>query len=174
MQTWWCAMDTKHTSYAEFKKRGVVAQGWPLIGDLERHFDLMADEDVFKLKIQEIGDDKYRTNSKWRTKDRKLKNAPQVLLHLLQLARHDLVVGIEGTTVCGICEITTSPTKGYQFDAGYEYAHGVGPVEWIDWNQRWLGPPPVAPARSVHGIRHVVSESRRVEDAWALTRRDER
>lgn len=170
MNIWWLAIDRNHKfcSYEELKNRAVVAQGWPLFGDLSTQieFRYQLKRSVINEAIQKIGDQMYKGYEQWKT-NREHRRAPRIFWNLINLRAGDLIVGIEGTNVRGICELPVHGIDGYSFDPKYEYAHGFGgSVEWIDWSQSILGIPPSPPRLSVHGIAKLTGQSNMVKEAW--------
>lgn len=163
---WWLAINTQTTSFEELKHRKVVAQGWPTLGDLSalRRF-VPAHEDIFKAAVQLFGEVEC-TAYDWWAEDRKPTRTPSVMWNLLNLRQGDVVVGIEGTTVRGICELPFEACESYQYHGAYDYAHTVGhPVEWVEWSSA-LGAPPRPPKQSVNGLRQLQSEREAVLAAW--------
>jgi hypothetical protein len=82
----------------------------------------------------------------------------------------DLVVGVEGTTVKGICQLTKNGWESYMHHSpeAYNYAQTIGfPVEWVDWDPHTFGFTPTPPAKSVQGVAGLQNESQKVVDAWA-------
>lgn len=159
MNVWWLAINAKTTSYLELKHRKVVAQGWPGTGDLTALCRFIPNHrNYFDTAVQMFGDVAYRQHHWWH-RDRVESRTPTVLWNLLNLRRGDLLVGIEGTTVRGICEMPADGCDSYRYDGAYDYAHTVGhPVEWTDWDPQQLGPPPTAPNQSVNGLSKVQKE----------------
>jgi hypothetical protein len=97
MTTWWLAIDRQHTSYEELKHRKVVAQGWPDLGNLVTLCTLVGagDRNAFIQTVAALDRIGYGTAT----------HADRVMWDLLNMRAGDLVVGIEGTTVRGICEL---------------------------------------------------------------------
>ena len=150
MNTWWCAIDTTWCTYRELRRRGVVAQGWPCFGDLRTLLRFVPTHpNSFKLAVQQIGDVAYGGQDHWDKQDRKLNRAPAVFWNLLNLRRGDLLVGIEGRTVCGVCQLPSDARFSYEYDRRFHYAQTVGPVEWVDWSADRFRFAPTAPAQSV-------------------------
>jgi hypothetical protein len=103
---WWCAIDTNqgHATYDELKARHVVAQGWSDLGDLSTLVGQPQD------RIKEAVAEKAKATRFEEMKD----SAIRVFVNLLSATRAGdvvgikagaLVVGMEGTSVKGICEI---------------------------------------------------------------------
>ena len=168
MKTWWSAIDVNHTSYDELKHRRVVAQGWRHLGDISTLSRFIPDGwESFAKVVQLLGDTSYRGESWWEDDDRKETRAPTVMWNLLSVEAGDLVVGIEGTRVRGICQVSASAVETYQYQPAWEYAQTIGfPVTWHDWDQGVMGPPPQAPAHGVLGIRGLKNERDIVQNAW--------
>ena len=166
MQTWWLAIDTDYTSYQQLKDRKVMAQGWPQVGDLRTLCPLAAypaQKNLVKSVVVELEKLTSREDS------RTVEQAGDALWNLLQIQHGDLVVGIEGRRVRGICQVSSDATASYHFDSTgqYNYAQTVcSPAEWIDWNNDLLGIPPMAPMQSVVGVERLVKDSEQVAAAW--------
>jgi hypothetical protein len=168
---WWLAINTQTTSFEELRHRKVVAQGWPKLGDISSLcLFVPKHEREFKRVIQLFGEVECSTAySEW-AEDQRFDRTPSVLWRLLSLCKGDLVVGIEGTTVRGICEMPSCAKWTYRYQGAYDYAHTVGhPVEWVEWNSV-LGAPPRPPNQSVHGLRQLQSEREAVLAAWTRYR----
>jgi hypothetical protein len=109
MAIWWLAIDKNHqcSSYEELKHRKVIAQGWPDLGNLQTLLPLVeaGSKDVFNATIRELERLAYDDVGR----------AEKVMWHLLSLKAHDLVVGIEGTDVRGICELHQNGWESYQY-----------------------------------------------------------
>jgi len=73
----------------------------------------------------------------------------------------DLVVGIEGTLVTGICKMPAD--INHHYDPAWNYAHGLGPVEWVDWEEFSPDWTPVAPAKSVLAVAQMRQSAPHVE-----------
>ena len=170
MNTWWLAVDTAHTSYASLRRRHVVAQGWPQIGDLRTIVPLAGQkstERLFRSVVTELAKRVYRP------RDRDIDRAPEAMWSLLQVRTGDLVVAIEGTSVCGVCQVGAAATDSYLFDASEptEYKQTVcSLVDWLDWDKAKLGVPPTPPAQSVMAIKRLKKDSDLVVAAWAKAR----
>ena len=167
MNTWWCAIDRQWSSYSELKQRAVVAQGWPGLGDLRSLLKFVPhDTEPFKATIRSLGDRGYGWLPLWNEKDRESRRAPAVFWNLLNLERGDVIVGLEGATVRGVCQLPWAARWGYRYDDRFHYAQAVGPVEWLDWDETRFGFTPTAPAQSVHGIKRLSGERQKVLDVW--------
>ena len=169
---WWLAIDSNngHSSYQELKKRKVVAQGWPKFGDLSEQlvFQYQMDKSQTYEDIKNIGDKAYKGEDHWE-KNRLPSGTPRVFWNLLNLRKGDLVVGIEGTTIRGICELKQHGVDGYTFDTSYNYAHGFGgDVDWIDWEENVFSEPPTSPRLSVKGISKLSNQAQFVIKKWEL------
>jgi hypothetical protein len=166
MRTWWLAMDKDHTSYEELKSRKVVAQGWPQVGDLRTLCPLAAHPDQMDLVKKVVGE---LATLHFGKGSKQIRRARKVMWNLLQIRRGDLVVGIEGTRVRGICQVGSDATASYHFDSTgqYEYAQTVcSSAEWIDWNNDLLGVPPATPQLGILGVQGLVNDSEQVAAAW--------
>jgi hypothetical protein len=76
----------------------------------------------------------------------------------------DLVIGIEGTNVKGICKIL--PSAKYRYDKRHEYSHSLGQVAWYDWKEvssQWKPYIQRAPL----GIVHLKKDAKRILNQWA-------
>ena len=160
MNTWWLAIDRNqgNASYKELKNRKVVAQGWPKLRDLRTLCTLVekGPRDAFTRKV------KARHLSAYGKEDSC--KSPRIMWDLLSLRSGDLVVGIEGVTVKGICRLGQHGWESYKYDSTYNYAQTVSfPVEWVDWEFDFT---PVAPNQSVSGIRQLQNERKDVIAAW--------
>lgn len=166
MSTWWLAIDTNYTSYEELKNRKVLAQGWPQVGDLRTLCPLAANpaqEGLVKDVVGELATLHFGEGSE------QIEKARNVMWNLLQIRRGDLVVGIEGRTVRGICQAGSDAVASYRYDPSdqYNYAHTVcSPAEWIDWNDDLLGVPPTTPSLGILGVKGLVTGSEQVAEAW--------
>lgn len=166
MDIWWLALDLNHTSYEEVKHRKVIAQGWPEIGDLRTLYSIAKEptnEQLFKSVIHELARLHYGDGA------RNVERAPDPMWNLSQVRQDDLIVGIEGTKVRGICQAGKDAITSYRFDDSkfYNYAQTVcAPVKWRDWDSAKMGEPPRAPGQSVLGIVRLRSEQERVIEAW--------
>lgn len=165
---YWLAIDKDHTSYKELVDRRVVAQGWRMLGELRTLCRLFPqDKELFVQVIQSLGDKVYGGEEWWDDTDRKGINAPQIMWSLLNFRKGDLVVGIEGTRVRGICEIEENGNESYIHDDHYEYAQTVGGnIQWVDWNESFLGKPPRTPAQGVKGIKSLRNAKNNVIAVW--------
>ena len=79
------------------------------------------------------------------------------------------MVGIEGTTVKGICELEYNGWNSYRHQSPevYNYAQTIGfPVDWVDWEPALFGFTPKPPNRSVQGIKRLNNEHQSVMNAW--------
>ena len=167
MAVWWCAIakNEENATYDELKARNVIAQGWPDLGILS---DLVGKPDkVLQRELTNRGAE------------------VRIFTNLLSRMRAgDLVVGIEGTEVRGICEVL--PQSAYLNDASnnieavqhphlapnsrkfskFNYAHCLYPVYWVDRNIVSPAWAPTAPAQSVQGIAGVVKDTDAVTTRW--------
>ena len=106
MNIWWLAISLKHTSYAELKHRKVVAQGWPELGDLTGLCPLLGagNNDEFRRAVTCLEAISYGQAT----------HAAQVMDTLLSIKSGDLVVGIEGVQVKGICQLDKNGWESYR------------------------------------------------------------
>lgn len=161
MTTWWLAIDRQYTSYDELKHRKVIAQGWSALGNLLTLCPLVqaGERQSFSAVIDALGRIVYGNST----------HAARVMWDLFNMRAGDIVVGIEGTVVKGICELRVNGWKSYRYDSpeAYEYAQTIGfPVRWVDWNPQTFGAAPTTPAHSVQGVAGLQNESQRIVAAW--------
>ncbi|MCL2453629.1 MAG: AAA family ATPase, partial [Alphaproteobacteria bacterium] len=148
-----------------------IAQGWPDLGDLS-HLAGQSDE-ALRQAITSLGYPKEVT----------------LFTYLLgKMRTGDLVVGIEGTEVRGICEIL--PKSAYLYDAdnnieelqpqqlapnsqndqgqfeAFNYAHCLYPAYWVDWNVVSPGWAPAPSGQGFKGIRRVKNDADAVTRRW--------
>lgn len=167
MDVWWLALDTEYTSYLELKRRRVIAQGWPQVGDLSALVPLAgtpANSPEFDGKFRQLAASTYGPGA------RDFFRSTKMMRKFLGVRQGDLFVGIEGRRVKGICQLERSVRDTYRLDdvRKFNYAQTYGyPVDWIDWNPAILGRPPVAPAQSVLAIRGLRAERQLVMTAWS-------
>jgi predicted Mrr-cat superfamily restriction endonuclease len=135
VNVWWLAIDRSkgYASFEELKRRKVIAQGWPDLGDMTRFLDENANTEpgTVVTKLTE----RLRANY---PDDIPQQQLPANLYNFFfGIKSGDLVVGIEGMNVRGICEIPEACSYCYEpkTHEGKEqnYAHGRGPVRWIPW-----------------------------------------
>jgi 5-methylcytosine-specific restriction protein A len=165
-KVWWLAIDTKedHCSYEQLKERKVVAQGWPALGDLSRLTGLASNglEDQFKDELRGLYDEASPG-------DQRRDNVLDVFWRLFHLQPNDLVVGIEGYTVRGICQVSKYGYESYRFQPDYHFAHSFGfPVDWHDWDDASATAPPVRVSGRTLGIRRIRKEADYVRTHWEL------
>ena len=122
MAVWWIPISTDHCTYLELKKRQVVAQGWPDLGDLSR----IISSTTVRAEVTSI------VNSKG-VDDRAIRST----VNLATIKAGDLCVGLTlggiNNKISGICKMPDN--FSYNFDGSYTYAHGLYSVDWIDWNK---------------------------------------
>jgi len=165
METWWLALDRDYTSYLEVKHRKIVAQGWSSLGDLSTLCPLVQNNgnwNLFEQVTQELARLAYGVNSG------QINRSPSVMWSLLKLEDKDLIVGIEGTAVKGICQLNQNGWESYKYDdsGAYEYAQTIGfPVEWVDWDANIFGFTPLPPNKML-GVKRLQNDSARVIGAW--------
>lgn len=120
-KVWRCIIDVKYSSYSEFKKRKVFAQGWQDIGDLTKFLSSRkALEDQLKAKTVNHTDEFNKILSTFDNL-------------IFEIKPGDLVVAVEGTKIKGICQIPDQ--SPYAFDASYAYSHERGNINWQDIGQ---------------------------------------
>ena len=174
-RVWWCAIDRNEgwATYEELKARNVVAQGWPVLGDLSRLGTLTPER--IKEYVKNIDDT-----------DAPAKTFENLLINI---KTGDLVVGIEGTQVKGVCTILPRTTYLFNLDqnfenvstatlaqkskdqnnfTGFDYAHCLYPVQWIDWKDAAPDDWKLAvPRQGVKGIMQVRQDAEAVEQRWS-------
>ena len=161
---WEIGIGTEYSSYAELKKRRVVAQGWPDTGDLSNLF--RQPEDIIR------NDPRIKTQGDAR-----------VFANLLYWIRpEDLIIACEGTGVKGICEIGPDITYGYDLDGevssvnpmlynwqNFNYANCLCFVDWVNWSDfekiTECRPPSISP-RAPKGIVKCHQDPQKILDAW--------
>ena len=170
------AIDTNFSSYAEIKERHVIATGWPKLGDLSCLYQLCRLKfldrvqaynmlTIWALEIKEEGYNPLKTI---------FRNSFNRLL--FDIEPGDIVIGYEGTKVCGICQICNCFTYAYDYDGliscvspsafhkpktpKFEYAHCLYGVEWVDWDtfNKFViaaSGTPIPDAASGHGVKGI-------------------
>lgn len=129
MAIWRMAIDRRYSSYAEIKERHVIATGWSTLGDLSCLYQLCRldllnwDEAYNILKIWALGECQNLLLTRFI-------NSFNQLLFAINVG--DIVIGYEGRTPRGICQICNCFT--YMYDNGFEYANCLYGVEWVDWD----------------------------------------
>lgn len=157
MAVWGLAVDKnrKNASYEEIKERGVIAQGWPKLGNVHELVSLVATSgEQFELEIRKrAGEVGYEATAG---------KAAKVLRRLLLIEKGDLVVAFEGRTVCGIVEAPQSAIDAYWHDeTAKDYQQCVARhVQWVDWPDGI-----VAPNASKQGIPGVSRLRRKNEES---------
>jgi len=149
----------------EVKHKKIVAQGWSGLGDLSTLCSIAQNHnwELFEQVVQELSRYEYGDTSD------EINRAPSVMWNLLKMEPDDLIVGIEGTIVRGICQIHQHGWECYKYDdsGAYEYAQTIGfPIEWVDWDATVFGFTPATPSKGILGIRTLQNDSERVTDAW--------
>lgn len=163
MTIWWLAIDAKYCSFEELLKRGVIAHGWPNVGDLRNNgrFGVLLHSahnvDEQRNFILERHQHAY-PNENFQTRVVNISN------FFFNIRPGDLVLGRPGQNLAGICEVPKN--FSYSFDNNYNYAHEFGRVTWYRWNEvspDWVGPPP---PRQLHGACNVGNDATRVIDIF--------
>lgn len=151
MNVWMIGIEKKYATYEELKLRQAVAQGWPYLDNLSH----MVGANNVREQIVAMGE---------------ADQVARIFDNLLAIMEPcDLVLGFEGLTLRGICQLTR--VTNYHFDdqgqsskippsffgkSNYEYAHILSPVLWIDWENfiPYLqgGHTPNPPAKAPPGI----------------------
>jgi hypothetical protein len=159
---WWLAVDTDYTSYSELKQRGVIAQGWPRLGNLSRYARMAANpgnRETFESEVGQLALGKYGEDQRER--------APKALWRFFQISGGDLVVALEGTTIRGITTAPVSAADGYWHDPEFHYGQCIAKgVRWIDWDPIRIARTPTAPAQSVLAAGQIRNERNLVLIAW--------
>jgi hypothetical protein len=158
MSVWWMTINrAMGNSYLDLKYRKVIAQGWPLIGDLSiltNHFDTYWRDHRpdFEMVIQQLTRPVYPEDAK------KLPKALKNIFNLISIAKGDLVVAVESAhgvgPVMGICQADRNAWDSYRQDKPlvFDYAHTICfPVEWIDWDTISVDPP--KPPAMIAGVQ---------------------
>lgn len=148
MIVWWLAIDENggNASYENLRQRQVIAQGWSQLGDLTEFIHARNGQD----RDQVIGDLLERFKANYDVINGY--DPGRFARFLFDLKAGDIVVGIAGTVIKGICKVTDQVTYQYQpptDDQETEYAHTFGPVVWHDWERVSGDWAPNPPARSV-------------------------
>jgi hypothetical protein len=174
---WWLSLAAPYTSYDEVKRRKVVAQGWPLLGDLSELVPLVG-HNWRRFEAGIIAANHRISPLDW-AKSARLgealedqdHRAPKALWLFFQIQAGDLVVALEGTRVRGICEVRGD----YWYDADHHFAQCLGrDIHWVDWDRAVLGPPPPHPPRRLLGVAQVGKDRDWICQAWARWQRSRR
>lgn len=167
---YWLAIDKSdnNSSYKELKDRSVIAQGWSSI-NLQSLFppETQANKNTFQKDVLSLGNQAYGNYDWWVKTDKN--HVPRIMYTLASLKRGDLVVGIEGRKVQGICEVKNAGWESYHYDTSgdFEYRNTFGgQVQWIDWCPHRIGKPPTPSHQSVKGIARLVKEKDYILDIW--------
>lgn len=148
-----------YCSYEELKERKVVAQGWPDLDDLSQMRDQGLPEQSFVSLLQNVYPEGKPPDEVYRI----FKNL------LIEIEPGDLVLAFDGTKLMGIGKVEATR---YNYTNGYNYAHAIGPVEWVDiedirqktGKRLEIG----AGMRGVIGIQNLVKGHEEVKEAWQL------
>lgn len=148
MTVWWMTINrAMGNSYLDLKYRKVIAQGWPLLGDLSiltNYFDAywLENRGDFERLMQLLAEPIYPADAANPHK------AFLNLYNLLSITKGDLVVAVESAQgagpVRGICQAERNGWESYRHDDPYvyDYAHTVCfPNEWVDWEEIAADPP---------------------------------
>lgn len=176
MTVWWMTINrAMGNSYADLKRRQVIAQGWPLLGDLSAVVgDFFPpgeyDREAFEARIRQLAQKPYPEDAV--KPPRALRN----LYNLLSIEVGDLVVAVESAQgagpVMGICQAERNAWESYRHDDpyAYDYAHTVGyPVRWVNWQEIKADPP--RPPAMIAGVAHMgLEQAPRVEVIWSQYR----
>ncbi len=172
MIVWWMTINrAMGNSYLDLKYRKVIAQGWPLLGDLSilvNHFGAywLENRGGFERLMQLLAEPVYPADAA---------NPPKAFLNiynLLSIAKGDLVVAVESAQGAGpargICQAERNAWESYQHDDPYvyDYAQTVCfPNEWIDWEEIDAEPP--GPPAMIPGVMRMGQEQAAyVQDVW--------
>ena len=174
MAVWWCAIDRNggYATYDELKARNVAAQGWVGLGDLSGLPEQRISEAVGRFNG--IGDNDAPLGT--------FKNI------LFEIKSQDLLIGVEGTQVRGICKVlpqtrylfnsehnfedleTTTLSPEAKDERGnfihFDYAHCLYPVKWIDWPDIDASWAPSTPGQGVKGIVRLSKDAEAVQRTW--------
>jgi predicted Mrr-cat superfamily restriction endonuclease len=143
---WWLAIarNEGHASFEELEARGVIAQGWPALGDMTRFLDenKTAEPAVVIGRLAALLREAYPDEAR--------EMLPGNLYNFFfGIQPGDLVIGIEGSGVRGICEVPVRCSYSYRAEArdgrAQNYAHERGPVKWLPWEEfspDWALPAP--------------------------------
>jgi len=158
MNIWWLAIDTNYCSFEELLERGVIAHGWPTVGDLRvvnrlGHLDAAHNAEGQRNLILEWHRHAY-PNDDFENR------ATNITNFFCNIRPGDFVLGRPGQNLAGICEVPEN--FSYSFDENYEYAHQFGPVTWYRWNEvspDWVGP---NPPPQLHGACNVGNDANQI------------
>jgi hypothetical protein len=158
-------------SYLDLKYRKVIAQGWPLLGDLSilaNNFGAywLENRGSFERLMQLLVEPVYPADAA---------NPPKAFLNLynlLSIAKGDLVVAVESAQgagpVMGICQVEQNAWESYRHDDPYvyDYAHTVSfPNEWVDWEEIAAEPP--RPPAMIPGVSPMgQNQVQHVQEVW--------
>ena len=155
---YWLAIDLNEASLLELKHRAVISQGWC---DLNATclLSFLEDRSTFDVVFAALFKRYYAPQDAG--------SVSRIFWDLLHVKCGDLIVGIEGTTVMGICEVTQDGSTSYRWDNFHGYAQTVSyGVKWFDWSVVSPDFTPIAPAQSVQGIRGLEKDHQLVTEAW--------
>ena len=169
MEVYWLGIDKngKHASYEELQRRNVIAQGWSELGDLQDLTNVI-DYNIFCREIHKRGD-QFHGNKNWRECYKRPNYIPRIMWELMHLQPGDLVVGVEGTTIRGICQVIQKGADAYKFDPpgeSREYVHTIRFANWIDWDDKAFGTPPNVARQGVTGITKFRKQRDSIVAAW--------
>lgn len=142
---YWLALDPKgvYSSFTNLKERGVIAQGWPRLGNLESYSKLVANDN--KLQFYKKLEERCRKKGANSISSTPTQIA-DIMWNLFNLKVGDIVVAIEGRSVRGLCCMKQNGCESYSYTKDLNYAHGFGKdLEWIEWDESKTPLP-----RSVH------------------------
>ena len=165
---WWFAADKKYpgSSYEDLKARRVIAQGWPLLGDLTTALPLIA---ASRDTAKEILAPYCRTHIlRGELQPEQIYKPANTLHFLLQIEQGDVLVALEGTTPRGMAESPLDALSGYRYDdPDYNYAHVVADdVEWVDLppDDAWML---AVPGQGIQGVRRIRKSRKVAEEIWS-------
>ena len=169
MNIWRLGIEIGCSSFVQLKSRKVVAQGWPYTGNMA----FLQNNKNASNWLQKLvpGDEK----------------AQRTLANLLvEMQPGDIVLGFEGNTIKGICEMPSqyvylyrshhktccsynNPTKRRYCD----YANCLYPVIWVDWQifenhcaSANIDLPTPNAGQGVKGIEQCHKHSNEIKTAW--------
>jgi hypothetical protein len=117
-----------HATYAEISERHVIAQGWPDLGDLSCLYRACRSGQLTWSQAYEILSG-LALRVGYNPQLQRFINAFYKILFCIEPG--DIVIAHQGNPPVGICQVCECMV--YSFDANFEYAHCLYPVNWVDW-----------------------------------------